>query len=228
MIDVDIVIISDSYNEELKRITENAIKTLYLSEDPKLISFKTYIVESSNVDFSYLHENIKMVKPNPPFGYNKYLNLGIKCGNSDYICLCNNDLEFKKSWASEIICEMNKDNSLLSASPISYEPHISKNYANLNIGNIYGYRAVFNISGWAIFQHRKIYDIIGDLDEDMVFWYADDDYGRVLMNKNIKHALIPTSRVDHIQSKTLNLKDDIKQKELTIDQQITFIKKWNK
>lgn len=224
MIDVDIVIISDSYNTELTNITEKAIETLYKSEEA--INFNTYIVESSNVDYSHLNKNIHMIYPRQGFGYNKFLNIGRKAGCSEYVCLCNNDLEFHKNWASNIIEEMNKDKTLLSASPISYEPHMSKGYANLNNGNIYGYRAVFNISGWAIFQKRSIYDIIGDLDENMTFWYADDDYGQVLLKNNLKHALIPTSRVDHVQSKTLNSKSERDQKELTINQQIKFIQKW--
>lgn len=228
MINIDIVIISDSYNDELKAITENSITTLYASEDPDIITFKTYVVESSNVCFSHLNKNIKMIKPTPPFGYNKYLNLGRKLGNSEYVCLCNNDLEFKYGWASSLINEMNIDSELLSASPISYEPHISKNFANLNNGNIYGYKAVFNIAGWIIFQKRIIYDIIGDLDENMVFWYADDDYGMTLLHNNLKHALVPSSRVDHIQSKTLNSKNADEQKNLTIDQQLIFYKKWVK
>jgi len=221
---VDIVIISDAYNDELRIMTENAIISLYKSEN--YINFITYIVESSNIDYSYINDNVHMVKPNPPFGYHKYLNLGRKEGNSEYVCLCNNDLLFKNGWASSLISEMDKDEKLLSASPISYEPHISENLLRLDMGNTYGYKSIYNIAGWAIFQKRIIYDIIGDLDETMVFWYADDDYGMVLKKYDLIHALVPTSRVDHLWSKTLFTKNEKEIKKLTTEQLNIYDTKW--
>ena len=58
---VDIVIISDSKNAELKTMMMHTLTTLYSSE--KNIEFYTYIVESSAVDYSNVHKNIKMIKP---------------------------------------------------------------------------------------------------------------------------------------------------------------------
>ena len=220
---VDIVIISDSKNAKLTYITENTLKTLYQSD--KNINFITYVVESSDVDYTYINKNITMVKPEKPFGYNKYLNLGRKLGNSKYVCLCNNDLEFKKDWCTKIIKEMVVDPNLMSASPFSYNPHIEVfNIKEKN--NLYGYSVPSRVSGWCLFQQRDIYDIIGDLDENFIFWYADNDYSKTIEKLNIKHALICDSEVNHITSSTLEMKDDLEKFNLTQKQKIIFDKKW--
>jgi GT2 family glycosyltransferase len=223
---VDIIIISDSKSQDLINVTINGIETLYRSETG--IEFYTYIVESTKgVDYSYLHKNIRMVEPNPPFGYHKYLNIGRKLGKSKYVCLCNNDLEFSPGWASSLISEMEKDPDLLSASPISYRPHIFRFDIKTDSGNQYGYEVRKHIAGYCIFQKRDIYNIIGDLDESFAFWYCDNDYAMELKTRKIKHALVTSSRVDHKISKTLSTKKDKERDVLTKMQQAVFNKKWN-
>jgi GT2 family glycosyltransferase len=225
MKNVDVVIISDSKNEELKSIMLHTLKTLYSSESE--INFYTYIVESSNVDYSHIHDNIKMIKPNTSFGYHKYLNMGRKMGTSEYVCLCNNDLDFKKGWATAIIKEMEKDPSLLSASPISDAPHVNRFGIQLNSGIQYGYEVRRHVAGWCIFQKRSIYDIIGDLDERYIFWYCDNDYAMDLKTRGIKNALITSSHVNHLISRTLRTKNDKERSILTRQQEVVFLKKWN-
>lgn len=225
---VDIVIVSDSKTKQLKEMTEYTLDTLYKSENENDVIFYTYIVETSNVDFSKLHKNIKMVKPNTPFGYHKYLNIGRINGNSEFVCLCNNDLEFHKNWASNIIKCMDDDSTLLSASPISNYPQIDKLNITINSGNYYGHKLWYNVSGWCIFQKREIYNIIGDLDENFIFWFCDNDYAEDLKHKNINHALITSSYVNHLVSKTLNTHDSKLKDELTFKQEQIFNKKWKK
>jgi GT2 family glycosyltransferase len=225
MKNVDIVIISDTKSEELKSVMTHTLKTLYNSESD--INFYTYVVESSNADYSSLHKNIKMIKPNTPFGYHKYLNIGRKLGTSEYVCLCNNDLDFKKGWASAIIKEMEKDPELLSASPISAAPHINQFGIKLNSGIEHGYKVRRQIAGWCIFQQRKIYEVIGDLDERFIFWYCDNDYAMDLKTRGIKNALITNSHVDHLVSKTLSTKKGKERSILTKEQESVFLKKWN-
>ncbi len=225
-INVDVVVISNSKSDELIKLTEKTLKTLYSSEEN--VNFFTYIVESSDVDFTHIDENIKMVKPDGSFGYNKYLNLGRKLGCSEYVCLCNNDLEFHEKWAINIINLMKKDEKLLSVTPYSINPHLIVYNLNLNSEVFYGYKTTFNVGGWCIFQKRTIYDIIGDLDENFVFWYADNDYSKTLENYNIKHALVTNSFVNHMTSKTLYTLPTDEIKKLTEEQIKIFNNKWNK
>lgn len=225
MHEVDVVILSWAKTQQLKQITEKGIITLLKSENPKIVNFNVYLLES-NIQVKYnFPPNVKVVYMTNEFGYHKYMNIGRKMGNSKYIALCNNDLRFQKNWASNIIKEMECDSNLLSACPV--EPIVnmtSKNFTNEK----YGYQTRKFINGWCIFQKREIYNIIGDLDESFVFWCCDDDYGMTLEKNNIKHALIKTSIVNHDDNggKSLeNLSSDISHKYTSGGIQI-FIKKY--
>lgn len=194
MHEVDVVILSWAKTPQLKKITIMGIVTLLRSENPKDVKFNVFLLES-NINARYnFPDNIKVVYMNDKFGYHKFMNIGRKMGNAKYVVLCNNDLRFQRNWASNIIKEMEADNELLSACPV--EPIVNmlpKHFTNEK----YGYETRKFINGWCIFQRRDIYDIIGDLDEQFEFWCCDDEYGMVLENNNIKHALIKTSIVNH-------------------------------
>ena len=65
---------------------------------------------------------------------------------------------------------------------------------------------------------------IGYLDESVEFYCSDDVYIRQLKENNIKHALVTTSVVNHLEHLTL-IKEDAKSFEhLTVNQ----VKKYNK
>ena len=190
--EVDVVILSWAKNEALKKITEKGIKSLLKSENN--INFNIFLLESNDNAKYDFPENVQVIYMTEKFGYHKYMNIGRKKGTSKYVALCNNDLVFKKNWASNIILEMEKDNNLLSACPI--EPvvnNIQKHYTE----DVYGYETRKHLNGWCIFQNRNIYDKIGDLDENFEFWCCDDDYGMTLEKNNIKHMLVKNSIVKH-------------------------------
>lgn len=192
MYNVDVVILSWAKTIELKNLTIRGIQTLLKSETD--VNFNVFLLESNNKAIYNFPPSVKVVYMNERFGYHKFMNIGRKMGNSPYVALCNNDLRFQKNWASNIIKEMEQDKELLSACPM--EPVVNlipKHYTEEK----YGYETRKFINGWCIFQNRKIYDVIGDLDETFEFWCCDDDYGMTLQNKNIKHAIIKTSIVNH-------------------------------
>lgn len=232
---VDIVLISWAKDNTLKQVTDNAIFSL-INEDSDVV-YHIYIVESnhsvryeelSNI-IGKLPHTIETIHPDVPFGYHRYLNIGRKAGTSEYVCLCNNDLIFDRNWANYIMSLMSANPDILSASPWCPQTqgdnakHLEKAY----IGN----RVRGELAGWCIFQQRKIYDIIGDLDERFEFWYADNDYSMTLQHHNIKHALVPASIVHHHKSnlgKTGETLDSDTRKEYTSNQQKVFLDKWGK
>lgn len=232
MINVDVIIISWAKNDYLHKVTTDGLDSLIKSEDN--IIFNTYIVES-NHSINYDNYNLnsphtfKTIHPDTEFGYHKYLNIGRKAGKSDYVALCNSDLTYEKNWASNIINAMNYDKDLLSTTPWCPQSHpIDHNHMNKIY---YGYRVRYELGGWCIFQQRKIYDIIGDLDERFRFWYCDDDYGEELKKHKIKHALIGNSIVNHHDKglgKTGETLDDKLKYEFTQAQQAVFNEKWKK
>jgi GT2 family glycosyltransferase len=224
---VDIIIISFAKDNALREVTERCVHSLISSE--KNIIFNVILIESNkNEKYDLLKgiKNLKIVYPTVEFGYNRYLNIGLKLSHSEYVCLCNNDLIFSPGWASAIVDRMEKDSTLLSASPYSTNPH--KTRFNLKIEDKieYGYNIRRYLAGWCIFQSRKIYERIGLLDEKFIFWYADNDYSETIKKLGIKHALVLNSVVEHIESKTLNEKDSNTKQKLTIEQKKIFDLKW--
>lgn len=194
MHEVDVVILSWAKTNTLKHTTIKGIQTLLNSESKNNINFNVFLLETNTQVKYNLPSNVQVVYMTERFGYHRYMNIGRKMGKSKYVVLCNNDLRFQKNWASNIITEMEKDEHLLSACPV--EPVVNmlaKHYTK----ETYGYETRKFVNGWCIFQRRDIYDKIGDLDEQFEFWCCDDEYGMVLENNKIKHALIKTSIVNH-------------------------------
>jgi hypothetical protein len=230
---VDVVIISWARNEELLQITKNGLNSLFESEND--VTFHAYIVESNKDIFyenmeeyqmKWMH-SIKTIHPVEEFGYHKYLNIGRRSGNSPYVVLCNSDLTYEKNWASSIIKVMETLPRFLSASPWCPQTQGS-NQSNLE--NVFeGYRVRGELAGWCIFQQRKIYDKIGELDERFSFWYCDNDYSLELQKNGIAHCLVPASVVNHHEKnlgktgETLNESD---QRKITIEQESVFMNKW--
>jgi hypothetical protein len=227
---VDIVVISWARNEDLFVTTCQGLTTLFSSDEGGVI-FHAYVVESNprvfyeDVIDSERH-SCKTIHPNSEFGYHKFLNLGRKECNSPYVALCNSDLTYEKGWAERIIEVMDRENDILSASP--WCPQTQGD----NMGKptyVEGFRIRQEIAGWCIFQSRKIYEFIGDLDENFKFWYCDNDYSFTLKDKNVRHCLVTNSIVNHhhnIIGKTATSLTDEEIQEMTTQQLQVFVEKW--
>lgn len=223
--EVDVVIISYAKTAELKIITERGLQSLLESDDVK---FNVFVVES-NQDVNYdEYTNTKTIYTNDPFGYNKYLNIGVSQGTAPFVCLCNSDLTYQEGWASNIISAMNKDKFLLSASPFCPQTQDETHFDPSLI--YYGKRVRVELAGWCIFQKRKIYERIGKLDERFIFWYADNDYGLTLEKYGVVHALIPNSIVNHHEYNLGKTGDSIlsaqEKNDYTVGQYQIFKDKW--
>lgn len=229
---VDVVIISWARNEELHKVTKAGLDSLFQSDNGD-IAFHAYVVETNpdiNYDeynqFKWMHE-CTTIHPNQEFGYHKFLNIGRRAGNSPYVVLCNSDLTYEKGWASEILRVMESHPRFLSASPWCPQ---TQGPNDSQLGNVYeGCRVRGELAGWCIFQQRKIYDIIGELDERFTFWYCDNDYSNELISKRISHCLVCNSVVNHHEhnlGKTGSSLDAQKQHQITVAQQAVFDKKW--
>jgi len=221
---IDIIILSFSKNEHLKSLTIQTISTLMSSEDPENIHFNILVIESNWELKPYQFQYSTTIYPEEKFGFHKYLNIGIKLTSNPYVCLCNNDLIFQKSWATEIIKAMDNDSKISCAVP--YCPIFHKKHGfEENAPPFPGYFGV--LIGWCIFVKREIFDIIGPLDEKFVFWYCDYDFGNTLENLGIKSCLISTSYVTHLGSETLSTINEKEYKKLTQEPRIYFKYKWH-
>lgn len=221
---IDVIFLSYSKNEYLRGLTKQSIDTLLKSEDREKIHFNVVVIESNKAIAPYQFEHSKTIYPQDKFGFHKYLNIGIKATNSQYLCLCNNDLIFHQRWASEIIKSMDEDKKIMSATPYCMNFH--KNEGFIEDGPpLEGYFGV--LTGWCIFVKREIFDIIGMLDENFVFWYCDYDYSNTLEKMNVKNSLIPKSKITHLGSESVKTFDKVQHEKLTQLPRFYFNYKWN-
>lgn len=191
MNEVDVVIISWAKTPELRAVTQNCLDTLYVSEVD--IRFNPIIIETDK-DTEYNWG--RTVHPRNKFGYNKYCNLGRKKGKAPHVVLCNNDIIFNAGWATILLAVRKQFPQFRSLSPWCPQVHGKQDGHKGKL--IEGYTARRQIAGWCIFQDRTIYEEIGDLDEKIVFWYSDNDYGLTLEKYAIKHCLVPDAVVNHL------------------------------
>lgn len=223
-IKIDIIILSYAKTAYLKTLTEQTIKTLLASEDTAKIKFEVLVIESEKSLYPFQFENSKTIYPKEKFGFNKYLNIGITSTNNSFICLCNNDLIFHPHWASEIVAAMKDDEEILSATPYCQNYHRLKGFPAFAPPHE-GYLGVF--TGWCIFVKRTIFNTIGKLDENLVFWYCDNDYVQLLLKHQVKNMLISTSFITHLGSESLKDTDKKTYRKLTLLPQIYYNYKWN-
>lgn len=138
-----------------------------------------------------------------PFdGYNKSLNNGAKKGNGDYIAFCNNDLEFHEGWIEPLVETLERYDSV---SPWCPKTHKQWWKGTNMFGDIYSsYEIGKCIAGWFIMMKRSTWEKLGGFDERLSFWCCDNAYGEQIKALGMKHALVYTSKVTHLQSTTLN------------------------
>jgi len=213
---VDVVILSDAKTDELRLVTQQGVNSCAGSD--KSIDFNIIVIEQVE---GVTYDNCQVHYSNDPFNYNKFLNKGISLGSGKFVALCNNDLVFNENWCSIIIEGMNKYN-LLSACPVC--PHVQPHrLVGLKEEVYFGYRNSYEVSGWCIMINRNILKIIGKLNEDFPFWFADNAYSEQLKSHNIPHGLISKSVVEHLGSRTLNKLEQGKKDGFTTDQIKRFV-----
>lgn len=222
---IDIIILSYAKTEELKQLTEQTITSLINSENQTQIRFNVIVIESNHALRPYQYNHTETIYSNKRFGYHRYMNIGIRRSSNAYVCICNNDLLFHKNWCSEILRAMEKDDSIQSASP-SCSIHHPSIGINLNTGIYRGYEVRREVTGWCLFFKRNILKKIGKLDENFKFWYADNDYANTLKKHAIKHALVTSSIVDHLESKTLKTFNKEEQLKMTTNERFYYEYKW--
>ena len=204
---IDIIIVSNAKDACFEAMTQQAIYTCHESEED--IKFNCVVYEQ-NTDVIY--DKAFTIHYDFPFHYNKIMNDGITATHHPYVCMCNNDLIFHKGWATRILEEMGS--KVLSASPNHFrcedEPKVISGY---DIGN------GGQIKGWCIFTNRKLYSMIGKIDESVSFWYSDHVYADQLKRQNIEHILVRDSYVEHLGSKTIHSEDNVVKNILCGDQE---------
>lgn len=225
MKNVDVIILSLCNSEEKYRMNTLCLKTLHDSESE--IRFNVVIVES-NADFTgkwtYQHE-ARIITPNEPFNYNRFVNIAMKECDADYICISNNDVLFSPGWMSEIISCAEKNKEVASFSP--FDPNAKFQAEAIKGKDVaIGYRVRSELVGWCLVMKKSIKKFIYPLDENFDYYFQDNDYSYTLRRNNIQHALVAKSIVNHLENMTSKESDEYHYLKRGRADELKFLAKW--
>lgn len=221
--DIDIIILSFAKNDAFKNLTITTIDSLIASTQGFLINI--IVIESNKLLKNYQYPNTLTLYPQSKFGYNKYINFGLKYTSAPLICVANNDLVFKSGWLKETVKAFNENENIKSISPICPKNHI-KYDIQPHTGLYAGYRTAIELAGWCLIFKREILQI-NPFDSNLKFWYCDNDYGKILESNNMIHVLNTHAIVEHLESVTLKSESITVQNKLTYREFLYFDYKWN-
>lgn len=198
---VDAVIVSLTNCKEFHQMTLNAIDSLHKSENG--IKFNVILVES-NPDYEIqgfkYPDDVKVIIPECSFNYNKFMNIGLQQGKSDWVCLCNNDLIFTDGWFRKILRTWVTLN-FIPESFGTWNPATHNEFFRERKPIYFGFRTSYEVSGWCIVCRRKLFDKF-KLNEGVEFWFSDNHYADDLQKHKIVHVLVRDAVVRHLESKT--------------------------
>jgi len=139
------------------------------------------------------------VHPDEEFNYNAYLNIGARSlnyiYNLQYLAFLNNDLVMHKGWGFSLIQEMERQRCG------SGSPKCPMRHKELNKTFI-SHRVGLAFCGWAFVLSKEVYDLIGGLNEQFVYWCSDNIVAHQLKEKGVNHLITNKSTVRHISNQS--------------------------
>lgn len=220
---IDIIILSFAKSDKHYNLTVNCIKSL---KESKLNTAFNVIIVETNPSVNYEELGVKTLHFDEPFNYNGFANKAIMSCDNELIGVFNNDVIFDDNWFSEIV-KLDVGNAIESLSPISLTSASQREFIGRN--PVEGYEIARQVSGWALVFTRELWLKIGGLSEIVSFWCSDDVYTKQLQEIGVKHYLIPSSIVNHVEngSNTLKTLDGELKENLTFGQARIWNKKYN-
>lgn len=211
---INFIILSNTKSQKhfdmTKSLIDSLTNTIFPTTDKtKLDTYRIIIVETQQ-NFKYNLPNVTTITYDVTkynyFNYNYAVNQGLKyCYNTftdnDWFCILNNDVIVTNTWLLEIEKAVLADNELDSICP---------NINTVTDGVNYGYALWIHLDGCCILAKKSVYDKIGFLDEDFVFYFQDDDYLEQLRRYNIKHGKVMSSKITHLGAQTMPENDTIR------------------
>jgi len=214
----DVILLAYSKTTKYKQITVDCIKSIKKAKND--IKINIIVLESFDIDVKFKNTTTYFYQ-HGDFNYNESMNKGFSLSTSDYVFFCNNDLEFTDGWADECYKVFRMGYKSLSPyCPVSHPQHFKDgNFIQV------GYQVGVNIPGWCIGVERKMFKKLGGFNTAVDFWYSDNIYAEQLKIGGIKHALVCSAFVKHLDfgSKTLNSLTNKERARLTSKQRKKYI-----
>lgn len=203
--EIDVICLANTQDENLHAITSRTLKTLHDSE--KNCIFKVHLVET-NVNTPYLYKGLitNRILPKEPFNYNRFINLCYPYIVCDWILIINNDLRFERGWFSKIL-EIHKKrpdiDSYSPKCPILYSKYFHNHFLGTEQDYYESYQVTEFLVGWCFVMNKRVWNAVYPWDEQFDLYYQDNDYAERIKELGIKHALVRDSIVVHLGSQTL-------------------------
>lgn len=197
---IDVIILSNAATPELRQMTATTITTC---EQTAEVPINIFVCE----------QNIRATKHGrghyrvngvfhmaDEFNYNRFANRGAAAGRAPWILIANNDLRFQKGWDTELLAA----NHPLVSPKCPRDPRQQQFRENM-LGDMTGR----HFSGWCFMIKRTLWEQLGGLDECVSFWFSDDVVIQQAKTAGLQPMLVPSAQVEHLQSRTLRLQDNI-------------------
>lgn len=213
-----IIMLANTSDDQMREMTNTALNTAYANKGNG-VDLKCILVETNSNSPGYEQDWVWTVYPHEQFNYNKFLNIGyryswelfpdffpkVKNGDfGEYVVVANNDLVFHENWAEILISSMDDNADLDSVSPISpgwvYHSDINEEWRIHR-----GFEIGRHFCGWLQMYHMRVWQKLFPLDERFSFWAQDNDIAIRMSKMGMTHALVSTSRVTHLTSRSHNL-----------------------
>lgn len=226
------IILTKTIDKSFFDMTQLCISTLEIACKKANVSCHIVVMESNSeaASLGYIYTGkvakVETVVPNENFNFNRFYNLGMERISSDLLLFLNNDLVFNEHSILTTVKYFKEYPELMSATPI--DPAYTSHRKFLGKTEpIWGYKVKRELCGWAIFARKKVFEEIGPWDEQFLFWYQDNDYSRTIEESGLKHALLPTSIVFHMESKSHKVIPRGKAKDFRHNMKQIYEHKWN-
>lgn len=187
---VDVVVMSNSRNAKLQRMTQETIDTCI--DGAGMMPVNVIVMEQwPGVEYA----NAVTVQAPKDFNYNGFANIGAELGSAPWIMVANNDLRFYAGWLE----------GLLAAGGDVVSPRCPRDRRQLDLrGNESGFVVGRHLSGWCFMLRRDLFDRLGGLNEEFPFWCADDVFIEQCRDVGVTPMVVADALVEHLRSVTLN------------------------
>jgi len=204
---VDVIILSLVKDDKSFDITQRCIDS-YISTADELINKIVVVETNSEFDGDYKNEKVSLIKPNKPFNYNQFYNIGLDECTADYIMGPNSDIIIQENCIQTIVKEFESNPDIDSISPIdrSFERQRRNIFPSEN-KLYYGYNVPMHVFGCCFCARRKVFETMGYLDESFDFFYQDNDYAMSLERCNLKHGIHTGAKIIHKSGGTNRIAD---------------------
>lgn len=185
---VDVVMLSRASTPEMQAMTQHAIDTCRAGAGDNAVN--VIVVEQ---EAGVRHKDAITLYRTEEFSYNAFANFGAKTGSAPWVMVANNDLEFESGWLDALLAAKHP-----CVSPVSPGESRQAGLARNELGETNGR----HFAGWCFMLQRTLFDKIVGLDEDFVYWCADDSVIEQVKKAGVRPMVVAAAKVKHLISKT--------------------------